>query len=307
MSEPQLRAALRAREPLAPDPEAVLGGARRKIRRRRMASVAAAVVVTVGGLGVAATTLRPPAEEPRLPVAAPSSAAVSAPDLPFRFDVRGYTLVSWRLDSGGTQADYAATGSVVTITASDTDPDVAEEPNGRTVVHGVAATTGESGSGVSRVSWQVSPGKWLQVRGEGSAPEMAALAEDVVAGPVPAPAELKSLQAPAGLRLVSWDHAAEYDVAQLCPEAADDPLCVTVTVSLVQVPSVSSRPSLRSSAKPSATTAASSPELPKATTQAPAQTEAPVTRRIGAYQVEVTSAATDRSVLTAIAASVVLG
>lgn len=186
MSEPQLRAALRAREPLAPDPEAVLGGARRKIRRRRMASVAAAVVVTVGGLGVAATTLRPPAEEPRLPVAAPSSAAVSAPDLPFRFDVRGYTLVSWRLDSGGTQADYAATGSVVTITASDTDPDVAEEPNGRTVVHGVAATTGESGSGVSRVSWQVSPGKWLQVRGEGSAPEMAALAEDVVAGPVPA-------------------------------------------------------------------------------------------------------------------------
>lgn len=32
-----------------------------------------------------------------------------------------------------------------------------------------------------------------------------------------------------------------------------------------------------------------------------------MTRRIGAYQVEVTSAATDRSVLTAIAASVVLG
>ncbi|GAA5151362.1 MULTISPECIES: hypothetical protein [Amycolatopsis] len=217
MTEPRLSGALRAREPLAPDPETVLAGARKRIRRRRTVSLTAAVLVTVGGLGAAgAVVLNQPSDETRLPVAAPAAGEeqVTVPELPFTFSAPGFKLANWQLSNAGGRMSAEYHGSATVLVGVDnSDPGKKFGDPKRVTVNGKPAIMSTDAPMGGQVSWQVAPDKWIYVWARNPLD----YAKHVSETPTRLTALLRSLRVPSSLRVVTWGHAAGDDMLTLCP------------------------------------------------------------------------------------------
>ncbi|WP_236793590.1 hypothetical protein [Amycolatopsis sp. GM8] len=221
-----LRDALRARESMAPELDVVLAGAGRRIRRRRVAGVSVVVAAMIVGVTAGVVALRQAGGDPdRLPVAAPVTATLSAPVVPFT--PAGYRLLSWTSDTHQITAQYADNaGRLLDITAQDSEP--APDPAQRTTALDGRVVTVSAHS----VSWLDVPGRWITVRSRSvSAEQLQAVAGGLATIPAPPTSPLRSLRVPPGFGLVSWQGDASNDVVELCPggQAGDD-RCVTVQV-----------------------------------------------------------------------------
>lgn len=238
----QLREALRARESLAPDPEAVLvsahGRIKRRRARRRVAGAAAAVAVVMAGTGAGMSLLRPSDEPGRVEPAAggDDGAPVAAPALPFTVGglPADYTLTGWTISDGdssalyqgkwGDQVQVVVSGAAAVPSFGDGAPGytpadalrVQEVVGGRLVT--VFAGAGRFGSG-----------------------DLLRVARSVRFQPTPVPSTLRALRAPRGLDVRQWSGSPGFDDLLLCPPAvpattpvtADDQ-CYSVTVDVVK-------------------------------------------------------------------------
>lgn len=228
-----LRAVLREREPLAPDPEEILAGADRRFRRvrarRRVVGAAAAVVFITAGLSVGLGLARQHGSAPALlvPAAAAPSDTVVVPSssLPFTLDGKASDakLVSWEISDHAASADYVWFGQTITIVVSDTDPEGGQDsPAVRPYeVNGVKATLRLlPDSTMQRLSWPFVPGKWAAVyvdKKSESVAEMAIFAKFVRAAPTAVPARIRSLRVPAGLSVAGTRGSGSQETVLLCP------------------------------------------------------------------------------------------
>ncbi|HVV09354.1 hypothetical protein [Amycolatopsis sp.] len=226
----ELREALLAREPLAPDPDEMLAAAGRRVERhrarRRVAGAVAAVAVVVAGVTTGMSLLRSPAPEaPGLTVAAPG--AVSAPELPFTLsgELTGYQVTNWTQSGTGFSAELTGISVLgsVEIWLGTEDPEIGQtSPVTAVEVNGGPATVRTVGShGQLRISWQPAPGRWATILAGVSGATAEALelaAEGLSIKPVPAEALLQSLTVPGSLSVASWTgYSGALDTVVLCP------------------------------------------------------------------------------------------
>lgn len=237
-----LRRTLRAQESLAPDPDAVLAVATRRIRRRRTAAVAAVVlaVAALGAVGAVAagvlargTAAVPPASRVNPPPAAlpvaeqvpPSAPAVSLDDS------------SWKLSAWATRPHFA---SVQYGQARHYGFEI-ELRDGTAPRSASAAKPSEAGQipHPQSVMWQDGPDRWIRVQTSKpvTSAEMLALLGKIRATPPVIDSPLKSVWVPDGQKVATFTSEPETNTLVLCPgsEVAKVPLdtgCFALTVSL---------------------------------------------------------------------------
>jgi hypothetical protein len=252
-----LRKILRAREPLAPEPEVVFAAADRRFRRvrarRRVAGAAAAVVVITAGLSVGLGLARQqgpaaPAPAPLVPAAAaPPDTLLVPASLPFSIDSEHVNaqLVTWQIDGHNASARYHWGGRTITVEVSDTDPVGAYDAPVLTTyqIDGAKAVLQRSASAATQqLSWTPTPGKWVAITTDPKTSGLAEtvfLAEYVRLTPQPIPTLIRSLRVPPGLTVTSRGGAGSGETLILCPigdaataaaaAAGKRPDCVVVT------------------------------------------------------------------------------
>ncbi|UOZ05466.1 hypothetical protein [Amycolatopsis sp. WQ 127309] len=238
----ELRRALRAQESLAPDPDAVLAVATRRIRRRRTTSVAA-VTLTVAALGAGAVGLldRGTAVVPPATLASPPSATVTQPPAAGKvppaapaisLEDSSWDLTMWAVQPHIETLHYAQNHSYAfTI-----------ESRGGTAPHSALATKPSTADRIPHpqsVMWQDGPDHWIRVTTTKpvTAPEMLALLGKIHTTPPMIASPLKSLQVPDGQQVGTFTSEPETNTLVLCPPAEVgktplDPRCFSLTVSL---------------------------------------------------------------------------
>ncbi|WP_326950735.1 hypothetical protein OG439_19265 [Amycolatopsis sp. NBC_01307] len=248
----ELRRALRAQESLAPDPDAVLAVATRRIRRRRTISVAA-VTLTVAALGAGAVGLldRGTAVVPPATLASPSSATVAQPPASGKvppaapaisLEDSSWALTMWSVQPPVETLHYAQNHSYAfTI-----------ESRGGTAPHSALATKPSAAEQIPHpqsVMWQDGPDRWIRVTTTKpvTAAEMLALLGKIHTTPPVIASPLKSLQVPDGQQVGTFTSEPETNTLVLCPaaEVGQTPLdsrCFSLTVSLTSRAADSSYP-----------------------------------------------------------------
>ncbi|OXM62246.1 hypothetical protein CF166_32885 [Amycolatopsis sp. KNN50.9b] len=239
----KLREALKTREALAPDPDAVLAGAHGRIRRRRtqrrVAGAAAAVAVVIAGAGAGMSLLRPSGEPESIEAAAGAAdLPVPAPALPFTVDnlPPSLELSSWTVAGGSASGRYEGYyGTTMEISVSEAGPDVAD-----------TGTVTYLSGGAARAQLRIEPGKVVTVvTGSRQFPEAGLLeiVKSVRLVPTPVHSMLRTLRAPAGLTVRQWSGGAEAEYLTLCPAevplktpARTDGRCYEITVTSAGAP-----------------------------------------------------------------------
>ncbi|NIH81612.1 hypothetical protein [Amycolatopsis viridis] len=230
MSEPQrLREALRTREALAPDPDAMLAGARGRIRRRRarrrVAGVVAAVAVVIAGVGTGMTVLRPGGQPESIEAAAGAAdVPIPAPALPFTVgDVPpGFTLANWSVFGTWATAYYEWRAGPrleqLSVTVMTTEPGTQEAPP----LPPSRLPVGDDGSG--EVLRAPESGRVIRVSSTRAVlpEERQAIADSVRLVPSPVPSPLRALRAPAGLTVRNRSGSIRMDSLTLCPAEVPD-------------------------------------------------------------------------------------
>lgn len=233
-----LREALKTREALAPDPDAVLAGAHGRIRRRRaqrrIAGAAAAVAVVIAGAGAGMTVLRPSNEPESIEAAAGATdLPVPAPALPFTVGElpSGFELSSWTVSGSAASGRYNGYyGNYLEISVGDfPDADVGES----------GIVTDLAGGG-TQAKVRIAPDRVVSVLTKTwQIPDinMLQIARSVRLVPTPVHSMLRSLRAPAGLTVRQWSGDARYEYLTLCPHevpaqspARSDGRCYNVSV-----------------------------------------------------------------------------
>ncbi|WP_410593990.1 hypothetical protein [Amycolatopsis sp. lyj-23] len=235
----ELRRALRAQEVLAPDPEAVLAVATRRIRRRRAAGVAA-VVLTVAALGTGAIALvnrtTPPATlaSPASAVDAVAPAAEKVPPAPpaISLDDGSWTLAMWSIQPHVAALHYGQAQRY----AFEIDVRDGAAPHGTLLAKPSAA--GQLAN-PRDVRWQDGPDRWIWVRTTKpvTAADMLALLGKIRTTPPVLASPLKSVSIPDGQKVDTFTSEPETNTLMLCPdpEVAKLPVdsrCLSLTVSL---------------------------------------------------------------------------
>ncbi|HEY3466441.1 MAG TPA: hypothetical protein VGL47_15005 [Amycolatopsis sp.] len=231
-----LRSALRARESLAPDPDAVLAVATRRIRRRRTTGVAAVAlaVAAIGAGGVVLldrdTATAPPAVTLGSASASPEQVPPAAPAV--SLEDGSWTLLFWAVQPHFASLHYAQDhryGFEI------------EVRDGTAPGSALAAkpTTAGQLADPRSVTWQDGPGRWIRVRTTKpvTAAEMLALLTKIRGTPPVIASPLKSVRVPQGQKVTTFTSEPETNTLVLCPdpEKAGAPLdnrCLALTVSL---------------------------------------------------------------------------
>ncbi len=250
-----LREALKTREALAPDPDAVLAGAHGRIRRRRaqrrIAGAAAAVAVVIAGVAAGMTVLRP-SDEPESIEAAAGAAdlPLPAPALPFTVGdlPSGFELSTWTVSGSFASGRYnGSSGNYLEISVSDyPDRQVGES----------GMVTDLAGGG-TQAKVRIAPDRVVSVLTKAwQIPDISVLriARSVRLVPTPVHSMLRSLRAPADLTVRQWSGGTEYEYLTLCPPevqtqspARPDGRCYSVSVA-GPVPATTTRATTSTSA-----------------------------------------------------------
>ncbi|WP_191244892.1 hypothetical protein [Amycolatopsis deserti] len=238
----KLREALKTREALAPDPDAVLTGAHGRIRRRRtqrrVAGAAAVVAVVIAGAGAGMSLLRP-SDEPASIEAAAGAAdlPVPAPALPFTVDElpAGLELSSWTVSGTTASGRYEGYyGAFMEIMVTDATPDTAA----------TGTVTYLSGDAM-QTQLGIAPGKVVTVlTGKGEFPDerLLEVAKTVRLVPTPVRSMLRTLRAPAGVTVRQWSRSADSEYLMLCPAEVPVKLPARVDGRCYQVSVTAGRP-----------------------------------------------------------------
>jgi hypothetical protein len=219
-----LRAVLRARADLTPDPDALLPAIHEQVRGRRTrlrtAALAGVVVATVGGLAAASLIHFGPANSAATPQLRAS--------LPFTVGhvPAGYQMLSWRTESGEfSEVDYQS-GTTSAINVEEAPNDFASAQGRRTTVHGVPAVLNESpttGPKGEQLVWSAGPGRSLSVSVSEGVSEsiLYAVADSVTTTPSEPPSMILIRTVPAGLTLEAWVSVwnPRSEQVTLCPPA----------------------------------------------------------------------------------------
>ncbi|MEV4049947.1 hypothetical protein AB0J55_02065 [Amycolatopsis sp. NPDC049688] len=214
----QLRRVLHAQEALAPDPDAVLAAATRRIRRRRAAGVAA-VTLTVVAVGAGAigllergTAAAPPAAHPAPPAAAaPGAPLPAAPSI--SLEDGSWQLLMWAVQPHFAGLHYGRDHRY----AFEIDVRDGTAPHGALPAKPTAA--GQLRDPRS-VRWQDGPDRWVWARTTKpvTAVEMLDLLGKIRATPPVVHSPLKSLQVPAGQKVTTFTSEPETNTLVLCPD-----------------------------------------------------------------------------------------
>lgn len=232
----QLRRVLRAQESFAPDPDAVLAAATRRIRRRRATGVGA-VTLTVVAVGAGAIGLL---ERGTTPAAPPAAAANTAPDattaLPaapaISLDDSSWQLMMWSVQPQFAGLHYGRDHRYAF------EIDVRDGTAPRDALPAKPTSAGQLEHPQS-VMWQDGPGRWIWARTTKpvSAAEMLGLLGKLRATPPVVRSPLKSLQVPGGQQVTTFTSEPETNTLVLCPDPATmraplDSRCLSLFVSL---------------------------------------------------------------------------
>ncbi|MGW3966645.1 hypothetical protein ACWED2_42985 [Amycolatopsis sp. NPDC005003] len=235
----ELRRTLRAQESLAPDPDAVLAVATRRIRLRRTAAVAA-VVLVVAALGAVAvgvlgrgTTAVSPASRVNPPPAVLSVAGQVPPPAPAMSLEDG----SWKLLAWATRPHFAVLHYGQEHQYG-LDIELRDGAAPRGALPAKPSAAGQLADPRS-VRWQDGPDRWVWVRTTKPVPpeEMLALLAKIRATPPVIDSPLKAVQVPEGQQVATFTSEPETNTLVLCPaaEVAKVPLdtrCFSLVVSL---------------------------------------------------------------------------
>ncbi|MEV6823876.1 hypothetical protein [Amycolatopsis sp. NPDC051102] len=236
----QLRRVLRAQESLAPDPDAVLAVATRRIRRRR-ATGAGAVTLTVVAVGAGAIGLLERQTAPVPPATHPIPAATTpSPDTgkfppaapPISLADSSWQLLMWSVQPQFAAVHYGRDHRYAF------EIDVRDGTAPRDALPEKPTAAGQLKHPQS-VMWQDGPGHWVWARTTKpvTAAEMLALLGKIGATPPVVQSPLKSLQLPGGQRVTSFTSEPEANTLVLCPDSATqraplDSRCLSMFVSL---------------------------------------------------------------------------
>jgi hypothetical protein len=252
-----LRAELRERETLAPDPNVVLTRTHAVLRRRRKARLAGglvAVAAATAGVLVAGTAFlqtSAPAPVPGAGREAPAALVSPAATLPFTIGHLpvGYVIDTWRLTPGDLAVDLVGPGrtGAISVHIQDRDPAAGGDGEPRTV-NGVPAVLRLVQSS-RELSWQLAPGKWAIISGHKdyvAVDVLQAMADSMTPVPAPVGPSLREISAPPGLDVVFASGGSPEDQAvTFCSVATmdpDTPGCVNIQVHVGTLPSSLSMP-----------------------------------------------------------------
>lgn len=252
-----LRAELRERESLAPDPGVVLTRAHAVLRRRRTVrrtgGLVAVAAATAGVLvaGTAVLQAGPPAPVPPAGQATHPALVSPAASLPFTIGhlPPGYVIDTWRLTPGDLVVELLdkQPNRVISIHLQAGDPAAAGGGEPRTV-NGVPAVLRLVQS-EQQLSWQLYPGNWVIVSGHKdfvAVDVLQALADSMTPVPMPVGPSLREISPPPGLTVVFASGGSPTDQAvTFCPAPTmnpDTPGCVNIVVHAGTMPSVVEMP-----------------------------------------------------------------
>jgi len=247
-----LRAELRERETLAPDPNVVLTRTLAVLRRRRTARRAGALVAvaaaTTGVLvaGTAFLQAGPPTPVPPAGPKAPAALVSPAASLPFTIGhlPSGYVIDTWRLTPGDLVVELLnrQENQVISVHLQFGDPAAGGGGEPRTV-NGVPAVLRQVQSSLE-LSWQLFPGNWAIVSGSKAivtADVLQAVADSMTPVPAPVGPSLREISAPPGLKVVfASGGSPEGQGVTFCSVAtmnSDTPGCVNIQVHVGTLPS----------------------------------------------------------------------
>ncbi|MET8852766.1 hypothetical protein [Amycolatopsis sp. NPDC004625] len=280
----QLRRVLRAQESFAPDPDAVLAAATRRIRRRRATGVAA-VTLTVVAVGAGAIGLlergTAPAAHPVPPAAngAPDTGTALPAAPAISLEDSSWQLLMWSVQPQFAGLHYGREHRYAF------EIDVRDGTAPRDALPAKPTSAGQLTHPQS-VMWQDGPGRWVWARTTKpvSAAEMLGLLGKIRATPPVVRSPLKSLRVPAGQKVTTFTSEPETNTLVLCPDPATmraplDSRCLSLFVSLTAHFG-----------------------------ESPSQDPLPVQqhRRLGAYTVEIDSSSANKAAASALLDSVQL-
>lgn len=256
--ELDLRAVLRSRAAMAPDPDTVIGDVRRLARRRQIRRRVAlgGGVLVLTALVLAATTLLGRSTAPIEPIE-PAGDPVVGPTFPFSVSpvLDGLRLSGWTSDGNPTTGQSYWSNSLAFDTATeqvqvqldDADPTLLDTPTGDAhwspaQVHGGPASVFLQSPSYWRVAWQVGQTSWLDVlvSTPGSTlpteQHVLAIADAVTMTPTTPQTTLRIPHAPVGFRAFGWLHGGlggqpDVNEVELCPRvmiAGDEGSCFHV-------------------------------------------------------------------------------
>lgn len=244
-----LRAELRERETLAPDPNVVLTRTHAVLRRRRTARRAGALVAVAAattGVLVAGTAFLQAGPPSPVPPAAQATLVSPAATLPFTIGYLppGYVIDTWRLTPGDLAVDLvrAGTTGAIMVHIQDRDPAAGGGGEPRTVNGAPAVLRLVQSS--QELSWELAPGKWAIVSGHKDLVAVAvlqAIADSMTPVPTPVGPSLREISAPPGLQVVFASGGDEEGGAvTFCPAPTmnpDTPGCVNIAFRAGTMPS----------------------------------------------------------------------
>lgn len=244
-----LRAELRERETLAPDPTVVLTRTHAVLRRRRAARRAGglvAVAAATAGVLVAGTAFLQTSAPAPVPPAVQPTLVSPAATLPFTIGHLpvGYVIDTWRLTPGDLAVDLVGPGRIgaISVHIQDRDPAAGGGGEPRTV-NGVPAVLRQVPSS-QELSWQFTPGKWAIVGAHkdlATAEVLQAIADSMTPVPTPVGPSLREISPPPGLDVVFASGGDEEGGAvTFCPVPTmnpDTPGCVNITFRAGTLPS----------------------------------------------------------------------
>ncbi len=237
----EVRRALRAQESLAPDPDAVLAVAIRRIRRRRTVGVAAVTLAVAAlAVGTFAVLDRGSAAVPPATLAGPSSAAAEPPATgqvppaapPVSLEDGSWNLLFWAVHPHFASLHYGQDHRYAF------EIDVQDGTAPRSALAAKPSTAAQIPHPQS-VMWQDGSDRWFRVTTTKpvTAAEMLALLAKIRATPPKLDSPLKSVRVPAGQQVGTFTSEPETNTLVLCPDPAAmkaplDSRCFSVTVSL---------------------------------------------------------------------------
>ena len=247
-----LRAELRERETLAPDPNVVLTRTYALLRRRRKArragALVAVAVATTGVLVAGTALLQAGAPSPAVPAGPGERTVLVSPAASLPFTIGhlpvGYVVDTWRLTPGDLAVDLVGprgTGAI-SVHIQDRDPAAGGGGEPRTV-NGVPAVL-RSVQSSRELSWELAPGKWAIVGGHKdlvAVDVLQAIADSMTSVPAPVGPSLREISAPPGLKVVFASGGSPEDQAvTFCSVATmdpDTPGCVNIQIHVGALPS----------------------------------------------------------------------
>jgi hypothetical protein len=233
----QLRRVLRAQESFAPDPDAVLAAATRRIRRRRATGVAA-VTLTVVAVGAGAIGLLERGTAAVPPAANPNAAPDTGETLPaapaISLEDGSWQLLMWAVQPKFATLHYGRDhryGFEIDVRDGTAPP---------TALQAKPTSAGQLTNPRS-VQWQDGPGRWIWARTTKpvSAADMLGLLGKIGTTPPVVHSPLKSLRIPAGQQVTTFTSEPETNTLVLCPDpetmrAPLDSRCFSMFVSLTE-------------------------------------------------------------------------